>query len=342
MKTRHLVLGLAILIMIFSSCREITIRTTVNSDGSFTRIITISGDSSDVFKKELPYPIDTTWKMTSRKDTADKKKFIVFYTKRFKNCDELKTEIGQDTSWFRQLVRSIDIRKRFGFFYSYVEYKEIYSKANPFTALDYKKYLTPEEIFWLTRKHPIQRPSDSIKSKEAEDKTMTYLIESATAVVEKILADGILKLNDPRLDARKVPEFRDSIRNALSKGNFKDAGVLIDSMRIWTGNGNFDRLKEIQPPLFGGFNRKLKFLENLIGMENFHIEAEMPGLITATNSSVLSGNRVSWEIFPMAFLLEDYSMTVESRVINVWAFVISGLILLGLVGLLVVKSLKRS
>jgi hypothetical protein len=43
----------------------------------------------------------------------------------------------------------------------------------------------------------------------------------------------------------------------------------------------------------------------------------------------------------MAFLLEDYSMTVESRVINVWAFVISGLILLGLVGLLVVKSLKR-
>jgi hypothetical protein len=137
-----------------------------------------------------------------------------------------------------------------------------------------------------------------------------------------------------------VPEFRDSIKNALSKGNFKDAGVLIDSMRIWTGNNIFDRLKEIQPSLFGEFNRKLKFLENLMLMENFQVEAEMPGLITATNSSALSGNRVSWEIFPMAFLLEDYSMTVESRVINVWAFVISGLILLGLVGLLVVKSLK--
>ena len=341
MKTRHLVLGMAILVMIFGSCREIKIKTTVNSDGSFTRIITVSGDSSDVFKKQLPYPVDATWAMTSKKDTSDKKKFIVSYTKRFKNCDELKTEIGRDTSWFRQLPRSIDIRKRFGFFYSYIKYKEIYLRANPFTALDYKKYMTPDDILWLTRKHPIQRPSDSTKSKDAEDKAMNYLIESATAEVEKILTDGILKLNDPRLDAKRIPEFRDSIKNALSKGNFKDASVLIDSMHSWTGNGAIDRLKGINPSLFGEFNRKLKFLENLIGMENFHVEAEMPGLITATNSSALSGNRVSWEIFPMAFLLEDYSMTVESRVINVWAFVISGLILLGLVGLLVVKSLKR-
>jgi len=102
-----------------------------------------------------------------------------------------------------------------------------------------------------------------------------------------------------------------------------------------------DRLKEIQPPLFREFDRKSRFLENLMGMEDFHNEAEMPGLITVTNSSALSGNRVAWDLFPMAFLLEDYSMVVESRVINVWAFVLSGLILLGLISLLAVKSLKR-
>jgi hypothetical protein len=67
----------------------------------------------------------------------------------------------------------------------------------------------------------------------------------------------------------------------------------------------------------------------------------MPGLITGTNSSVLSGNRVSWDVFPMAFLLEDYTMVAESRVINVWAFIVSGMVLLGLISLLVVKSRKR-
>jgi len=341
MKTRHLVFGLIILITCFSACREITVRTTVNSDGSFTRIIIVSGDSADAFKKELPYPVDASWAMTSKKDTAGKGKFIVTYTKNFNDCEKLKTEIGRDTSWLRQLKRSIDIRKRFGFFYSYIEYKEIYSAANPFTAIPYKAYVTPEDMLWLTRKHSIQSPSDSIRRKDAEDKVMNYLVESATAEVEKILTGGIRKLNDPNLGANRVEDFHDRIKSALSKWNFKDAGVFIDSLRMWSDNGTADRLKEIQPPLFQEFNRKTKLLENLLTMEDFHVETELPGLITATNSSVLSGNRVSWEVFPMAFLLEDYPMMVESRVLNVWAFILSGMILLGLVSLLMVKSLKR-
>jgi hypothetical protein len=313
----------------------------VNNDGTFTRMITVSGDSAEAFKKDLPYPLDTSWVMTSKKDTAGKEKYIVTYTKHYKDSEELEADISRDTSWKKELVRHIDIRKRFGFFYSYIEYKEVYSAANPFTALPFKDHLTPEDIGWLTRRHSIQIPSDSVKSKAAEDKALTYLVESATAEVEKLLTDGILKLNDPRLDAKRVPEFRDSIRIALSKDKFREGAAFIDAYRKWTGNTVVDRLKELQPPLFREFEGKTRFLENLLTMEDFHVEAGMPGLITGTNSSALSGNRVTWDLFPMAFLLEDYTMVVESRVINVWAFVLSGLVLLGLISLLVVKSLKR-
>lgn len=341
MKTRYLFFGLAILIMALSACREITVRTTVNNDGTFTRMITVSGDSNEVFKMDLPYPLDTSWVMTSKKDTAGKEKFIVTYTKHFRDSQELEAEIGRDTNWKKQLVRHLDIRKRFGFFYSYIEYREVYSAANPFTLLPFKGHLSPEDISWLTRRHPIQSPSDSVKSKSAEDKALNYIVESATAEVEKILADGILKLNDPRLDAKRVSEFRDSIRIALTTDKMKEGVSFIDAYRRWTGNPAADRLKELQPPLFSAFEKKTKFLENLLLMEEFHAEAVLPGLITATNSSALSGNRVSWELFPMAFLLEDYPMTAESRVINIWAFILSGMVLLALVTLLVVKSLKR-
>ena len=340
MKTRQLVFGMAILIMAFSACREITVNTTVNRDGTFTRTILVSGDSAEAFKKGLPYPVDSSWEMTSKKDTSGEGKFLVTYTKHYKDCEELTAEIGRDTSWLRQLVRHIDIRKRFGFFYSYIEYKEVYPAANPFGALPYKDRLSPEDLRWLTRKHPIQGPADSLKMKEAEDKAMAYLIESATAELEKALADGIHKLNDPRLDANCVNAVHDNIRNVLEKWNLEDVSTLIDSCKAWTGNGAFDRLKEIQPPLFREFNRKTSFLENLLMMEGFHVETCMPGLITGTNSASLSGNRVSWDLFPMAFLLEDYTMVAESRVINVWAFILSGVVLLGLVSLLAVKSLK--
>jgi hypothetical protein len=341
MKTRHLVFGLAILVMAFSACREITVSTTVNSNGSFTRIITVSGDSADAFKKELPYPVDTSWVMASEKDTAGKGKYIVTYTKHYNDCEELGSEISRDTGWMRQLVRHIDITKRYRFFYSYIEYREVYSAANPFTGLNYKDHITPDEFLWLTRQHAILSPADSIRRKNAEDKVMTYLVESATAEVVRIFSDGISKLKDPRLDAKRVPEYRDSIRTALTKWSFKDSGQFIDYYRQWTGNPAADRLKELQPPLFMEFDRNAKFLEDLMVMEEFRVEAEMPGLITGTNSSVLKGNRVSWDVFPMAFLLEDFTMTAESRVINVWAFVLSGLVLLGLVILLVVKTLKK-
>ena len=336
-----MITALAILVISLSACREITVSTLVNDDGSFTRTITVSGDSSEAFKNELPYPVDTSWSMTSKKDTTGKGKFIVTYTRHFRNCDELTAEIGRDTSWKKQLVRSIGIKKRFGFFYSHVEYKEVYKAANPFTALPYKDHLTPEDITWLNRSHAILGPADSIKSKAAEDKALAYLAESATAEIEKILADGIRKLNDPRLEVKQVREFHDSIRNALTNGKFTEGSALIDAYRGWTGNPAVDRLREMQPPLFREFERKAGFLENLLTMEGFQATAEMPGLITGTNSSALSGNRVGWNVFPMAFLLEDYTMTVESRVINVWAFVLSGIVLLALISLLVVKALKK-
>jgi hypothetical protein len=340
MKTRHLVFGLVLLILGLGACREINVRTTVNRDGSFTRTITVSGDSADAFKKELPYPVDASWSMTSRKDTSGKGKFIVTYTKNFKNNEELKAETERDTSWFSRLPRHIDIRKRFGFFYSYVEYNEIYQAANPFKLLPYKSFVTADEYLWVTRKHPVQSPSDSVKRKEAEDKVMNYLLESATAEIEKILDTNIQKLNEPGLKAIQIRNYHDRIKRVLSDGKSMDEEMMIDSLKSWSGISVIDRLKEIQPPLFREFNVKIKILENVLTMEEFHVEAGMPGLITGTNSSMLNGNQVSWDVFPMGFLLEDYTMMVESRVINVWAFVLSGIILLGLLLILTMKSLK--
>jgi len=331
---------MVLLILGLGACREINVTTTVNRDGSFTRMITVSGDSADAFKKELPYPVDASWTMTAKKDTSGKGKFIVTYTKNYKNNEELKAETGRDTSWFSHLVRHIDIRKRFGFFYSYVEYNEVYQAANPFTLLPYKSFVTADEYLWVTRKHSIQSPSDSIKRKEAEDKVMNYLLESATAEIEKILETGIQKLKDPGPGAIKTGDYHDKIRTFLSNGKSMEDGMLIDSLRLWTGISSMERLKEIQPPIFREFTSKTKLLENVLSMEEFHVEAEMPGLITGTNSSMLNGNRVTWDVFPMGFLLEDYTMVVESRVINVWAFVLSGIIILGLLFMLTVKSFK--
>lgn len=341
MKTKHLVFGLTLLVLAFSACREITVTTVVNGDGSFSRIVTITGDSSEVFKPDLPYPVDSSWVMQTGKDSADTGKFHVTYTKHYNNSEELNSEILGDTGWRRQLARRIDITKRFRFFYSYLEYKEVYSSANPFSSLPYKDYITPEEYLWITRQKPVQNHSDSARLKAAEDKVDEYLMEAATREAEKIMADGFHRLNDPRLDPKRIAEFHDSISRIFSKWDPSKLADLIGTYSKWMDNPAVLRLHELKPPVFTDFEKKLELLEQLVFMEGFRVEAEMPGLITATNSSVMKGNRVSWEVFPMAFMFEDYKMTAESRVINLWAFILSGIVLLGLVVLLVVKSMKN-
>ena len=126
MKKGYIVLALLLTAIIFSGCREISVETIINSDGSFTRLITITGDSSDVIKKNLPYPIDNSWTSSFEKDSTEKDKFIQKYTKHFENDILLNSEIQNDTSWWKHIMRSIQIAKSSGFFYSYITYTVSY------------------------------------------------------------------------------------------------------------------------------------------------------------------------------------------------------------------------
>ncbi|MBL7137277.1 MAG: hypothetical protein ISS17_00695 [Bacteroidales bacterium] len=167
MKTREILTILFVAILIFSGCREITVTTQVHRDGSCTRIIRITGDSSSVFKGNLPYPVGSTWERVAIKDTAgnDPKgdDYILTFTKTFQGSESLNAEIVSDTSWRKRLDRQVAITKRFGFFYSYLTFREEFQPANPFTSLSFEEYLTPDDLLWLSGQKNIISRSDSIR-----------------------------------------------------------------------------------------------------------------------------------------------------------------------------------
>ena len=76
-------------------------------------------------------------------------------------------------------------------------------------------------------------------------------------------------------------------------------------------------------------------------METYPETVEMPGLIIETNSVMLKGNQVSWEVQPLTLLFQPYEMFVESRVVNNWAFVVTGIFLVLLIIVMIVKAVKR-
>lgn len=340
MKKSHILFSLLISMVFIYSCREINVNTIINKDGSFTRVITIKGDSSDVLKPGLPYPIDDSWKKEFKKDTANDKNYILTYTKSFNNSSILNKEINEDTGWRKKLNRTINVEKEFGFFYSYLTYNEMIIAANPFPEYDYKDYLNKEDILWLTGKKLALNSSDSAKVKEAENKIDDYLQYAISNEIIAILKNGIVQLNNPSINPNQVDKYRDSIETKINEWSDKSTTEFVDFYAKWTNNPEINRIKEIDSTQFIILDSKFKFLADILGMEDYKVTVELPGIITETNSVSTKGNLVTWHVNSSSILLEDYGMIAESRIVNRWMFIITGVILILLIVLTIFKSRK--
>ncbi|MDT8392839.1 MAG: hypothetical protein RQ761_03280 [Bacteroidales bacterium] len=340
MKTNNLLLMLLTLVFMLSSCREIDVKTIVNIDGSFKRVITLRGDSADVLKKDLPYPVSDAWQKEFFRDTTEENVFICRYTRSYENDDQLNAEINSDTSWRKKINRHVEVSKQFMFFYSFVTYKEVYKAANPVQSLDHRDYLNSGQLDYLSgRKIPLNK-SDSVEMNKAEDRAEEYFIDALTLEVIQTLKDGLNKLEDPELKQIDPAQYKDSIAAKAADWAPEELEKYIDALASWTGRQEVKRLTELEPPIFDELNKKIRFFESLLMAEEFSVEVQMPGLITATNSNEMVGNTVSWNVQNMSFFFEDYEMAVESRVVNYWAFYLGGAVLLLLLIAMIIRIFK--
>jgi hypothetical protein len=342
MKTQNIILSVILmLVLVLSACREVKVTTKINRDGSFTRVILVTGDSAEVQKKtDLPFPVDDTWEMTFGRDTSDTTKFLVTWTKTFRNSDELNAEIQNDTSFYKNIQRDITVKKRFGFFYTYLSFREVYKCMNTFNYLNYKDFMTEEDLQWFNGLKMPLTSVDSTRKNEAEDKADTFFQKSAAAEIGSILKEGIKRLNNPALDTAIVTTYLDAIVNE-EKFILWNGENIIDYYHTKSGIDAFLLLKEMQPYLFADYDKKMADVEYILAFQDYKEEVQLPGLITGTNSSIIKGNQVSWQVESSSFFITDFEMYAESRVINYWAFIVAGIVVFGLVVLLVVKAFRR-
>jgi hypothetical protein len=66
----------------------------------------------------------------------------------------------------------------------------------------------------------------------------------------------------------------------------------------------------------------------------------LPGLFLDTNAGKLNGNTATWSFTRDQLEVTDYSMYAESRVVNTWAFIVTGVIAVGLTVLLLLPHVR--
>lgn len=363
-----------------------TVTTRIWPNGSIERVMLVEGgdstllegDYSSVLKGSLPVPGDSTWKISVGFETKaihDTTTDTIYYykaVKTFRNDEALNKELNGDTMGKNQVIRHVEVEKRFRGYSTLYRYAETYKQIFPFTGVPVSDYLTNEELeLYHAGDNELYYSPKTGKLLIKNDTLAGIILSKADSVRMKSIKDSIEKKYENWMCESIFKDYYNVLKTALDKsGTLKPAETdkshdslrkafyyLIEADSLWSGDSNdfpllrlASRFYEVDTGILHKANQTsiddfhMKLYQGLlleIG-ESFTNHTIMPGIITSTNASEIKGNTVSWNIESDDFFERDFTMVVESRKVNRGMAIVTGaFVLLLLVGLVAVFLKKK-
>jgi hypothetical protein len=355
---------------LFWGCLEYEITTRVMPDGRMSRIIIVKGDSTDIFTGSFRVPADSSWTLATRheirnhRDIKEEKVFVYEATKEFKSYNDLNAYFYNDTSFSDHTSVKVNLDKRFRWFYTYYVYTETYSMLFPFRSVPIQHYLSSEElrihladekeIYFSPEHDRILFAADSLKhhpltkSDSLRFKALRDSIENKFETWQKVniyndfytlVTAGLRKLGkDIDTVVARAPFFQwlDTVKTVET--GLENGDAFINAAAAYF-KVDPDELKATDAVGFGTFNKKFRVAA--FSLESYTNQVLMPGRIISTNAGQVDANRVSWTFKTDNFYATDYTMTVESRILNKSFIAGAGLLLVLLTGLALIPVLKN-
>ena len=331
-----------------SSCVDIEVSTILNTDGSLERLIEVRSDSELKDYSDLPFPVDSTWKVDYKLDTLNSDKHHVYsFKKEFNNADELNEEYQKVPNGLSKFERAIHVEKKFRWFYTYLSYNETYKKMAKGNHKPFEMYLSDIEKKFRKIKDADTLAQvlhlDSIAAndfkKGLDEKynkwLMDNLFDEGILVVEK----DMKKCHVENIKIEDLKAKRDTIFKLIDSLDTKDGfNKFYQSLNKLFNTKEFDKIINAKNTGLVDFEKEINYVTNLPG---FKYKLQMPGLLIDANAESIKGNKLDWEFVPFDSYFVGTSQFAESRIINVWAFVVSGVFLVLVVGLILIPGFRR-
>ena len=354
-------------IFLFNACvNEYTITTKIFPDGYRKRIITIKGDSSAIYNSEYPIMKDNGWETSLELVDEKDEKYLYTAKKHFNSIKELQEEFYIENNRDIKVNSDIKLKKQFRWFYTYLTYTEIFKTLCPFNSIPAKENFSEKEIILL--KSPpddenLLTREDSLKSDEFEDlvdnKLEKWLLRNTFEEIFRIVLNGAEKSDDPDFTPGLLLEKKNQMIHLIENYDDPQSEEEKRIMKLIDGNEQTDyntwikalegfmntksiwMVVESERSDLEEFTRQYKIIEGYSIFNEYTNIIQIPGLILSTNTKTIEGNTLTWKYGLLQFLLMDYEMEVESRIINIWAFILSGLFILVIIAGITVGALRR-
>ena len=334
MKTNKIII-LIIISIAFTSCfsENYMIITKVERDGSFRREIKTVADSLSI--SLFPYNLTDGWEIsqtdTILKEWSDKDKYKknIKISKKFKSIEELSADFRHDLIFPSP---NESLKKRFRWFYTYYAFTAIYPEITDKGRVPMDNYLNREEQkFYLQGDISTYRGMtgfelktnilDGLETSFMKWYSRSMYEESFEIILQYVNADlrsQLFAIKDSlySINIKQVDYFKDP--------SISDICIILDKFfvtdhysRLYYENG-----QEMNNILEG----RTKVVDEL---QKFSIQYELalPGKLIATNADLQNDGSLVWKINMFKFLADDYMLTAESRVVNIWAFALTILLI---------------
>ncbi|NDV83612.1 hypothetical protein D0T87_16700 [Bacteroides sp. 51] len=308
------------------------------------REISTLGDSAFMAdysnKSPFLFQLDDTWKITPYDSTVsvdfldDKMKFNVKAARKFSSLEAFREEVRPKENLDRLILPREELKKNFRWFYTYYTYQAVYPTIADRLPIPLSSYLTDKEqhilfqsdmtVFEGRNGYEMYSTLDGLSIKFEKWLQHCQYEIACTALMDE------LKRNGENTYHARLASARDSIFNSMDskiKDDITNDGVIysvFDKYFKTTFFSDFqsknkERISEIA-------EQKSKLLA--LFEHNLCFSLEMPGKVINANTELRDNNAVVWKVDAYRFLAHDYMLQAQSRTCNVWAFLVTGLIIL--------------
>ncbi len=265
--------------------------------------------------------------------------------KTFASFGELEREYDQpgDASHFG--VR-VSIEKKFRWFFTYFDYNESYGKFTRDTLVDPASLLTSDEMSRYTYGDTNKTLVDKVE--QWHNRNLFEIVFGTARSAASSLPDSAATL--AAMDTHKDEFYRSLFENV----NGIPQIVGKDGSIVQSGLDSLMRLAsrvlaiKVSPALRTAFGEGVKaafqhsFSPDSKTGWSFTNIVTLPGTIVQTNAGQIKSGTATWKLDMDRLSFIDYHMHAESRMMNVWTIVVTGLVLLGLVIALVRGNRKSN
>ena len=330
---KYYILAAIAALMITSCEKNVQMITEINSDGTCTRFYSI--------KKSDNVYADETW----AEDMNDTVRTTIYRT--FNSVEEMAANpvLAVNGEYINSQAQ---LDKKFKWFYTDYTFSETFASKEHFLNVPWTDKMSRDELSFMLTGYPNltegMTGEEIVQFMDPLQEKFEYLTYLSVIDCElRLIANHYGMIANPPVDRTTFMSLRDSITTYAMENGWDILrhrnGLIQEYFNSDAYNIFYDSNDDIKEEFGDEYEGYLNFVDLYYLITPYSLK--MPGRVIETGRGTLNDGVIDYRFGGKYLLVGDYTITATSRVTNVWAFILSGLIVLLALVTLLKSSLYR-